>query len=113
MKSFKIAAISGALLLAAAAHARNNFIVFKIVGDGTVVTRDHNDLLRLMELNNGTSQMAVRSFFKQLTSQGSAVVLQTGDVVRVSDAYNDGTAQIVFGNHHGYIAQADLQLRAQ
>jgi hypothetical protein len=89
------------------------FAVYKITESGTIVTRYQQDLLTLMQLSAQGREKDVRSIFKQLTVKGSAAVLETGDVVRISHIYDNKTAQIVFGTQHGYIAQSDLKLRAQ
>jgi hypothetical protein len=85
--------------------------VYRITNHNTLVTRYRKDLVTMIDLNAHSVQSKVRAFLKQLKSQHSAVDLQPGDVVKVSEYYNDGTAQIDFSDKHGYIAKEDLTQR--
>jgi hypothetical protein len=96
------------VVLLALAPASFAIDVYRITNPNTLVAQRREDLVTIMQMNAHSVQSKVRAFYNQLRSQRSLLDLQPGDIVKVSEYYNDGTAQIDFSDKHGYIARADL-----
>jgi hypothetical protein len=81
---------------------------YRITQRHTLVTHYRGDMVTFIDLNAHSVQSKVRAFYRQIKALGALTELQPGDVIRVSNYNEDGTARLVFGNDFGYIAKEDL-----
>jgi len=89
------------------AHAGDHY---RINNANSLICRYRSDLQTFILLNKGKSKAAVRALYKTLQSQDRLMNAQPGDEVEVIESYDDGTAQINFNGHIGFIAKADLSM---
>jgi hypothetical protein len=87
--------------------------IYRITNPHTLVTHYHGDMLTFIDLNAHSVQSKVRAFYRAIKARQALAELQPGDVVRVSNYYDDGTARIVFDDEYGYIAKDDLNQKIQ
>ena len=76
----------------------------------SLVTASYSDLQTFMALNARGVKPAVRNLYKRLASQGLLFNLHPGDRVNVVGYYDDGIAEITWGNgaYRGFINKDDL-----
>jgi len=105
----KFLSLAGAALLVL---ANQSFAgdVYLIGNPNSLITANRGDLETLMALNARHVKGAVRNLYARLKAQGLLFNLQPGDRVDVVYYYDDGIAEIKWGNgaYRGFISKDDL-----